>query len=147
MVSACKSSQSYVMGNSRIGDWRLIKKSSYVFSMLGENGMSEDWSNQNRFQEADELMLGLIRVWRTEMEEGGKSMSEKGEGTEAQRWAWTMLSPRPVLFLPFPPLQLNWMLRTGKKKITTVGASLLVQWLRLCTSNAGGPRFDPWSEN
>ena len=115
MVSACKSSQSYVMGNSRIGDWRLIKKSSYVFSMLGENGMSEDWSNQNRFQEADELMLGLIRVWRIEMEEGGKSMSEKGEGTEAQRWAWTMLSPRPVLFLPFPPLQLNWMLRTGKK--------------------------------
>ena len=62
MVSACKSSQSYVMGNSRIGYWRLIKKSSYVFSMLGENGMSEDWSNQNRFQEADELMLGLIRV-------------------------------------------------------------------------------------
>ena len=41
------------------------------------------------------------------MEEGGKSMSEKGEGAEAQRRAWTMLSPCPVLFLPFPPLQLN----------------------------------------
>ena len=27
------------------------------------------------------------------------------------------------------------------------GTSLVVQWLRLRTPNAGGPRFDPWSGN
>ena len=50
-------------------------------------------------------------------------------------------------FSALPSLTVELNAKNREKKITTVGASLLVQWLRLCTSNAGGPRFDPWSEN
>ena len=30
---------------------------------------------------------------------------------------------------------------------STPGNSLVVQWLRLCAPNAGGPSFNPWSGN
>ena len=30
---------------------------------------------------------------------------------------------------------------------TQTGTSLVVQWLRFCASNAGGPRFNSWLGN
>ena len=37
--------------------------------------------------------------------------------------------------------------RTACIKTSALGTPLVVQWLRLCAPNAGGPGFNPWSGN
>ena len=37
--------------------------------------------------------------------------------------------------------------RKSEDKLILCGTSLVAQWLRLRAPNAGGPGFDPWSEN
>ena len=45
----------------------------------------------------------------------------------------------------------TWLFLSKEKqamsKLGSSGTSLVVQWVRLCTPNAGGPGFDPWSGN
>ena len=64
--------------------------------------------------------------------------------TGQQGQGWSMghagLKPRPTL--PLLPAVASFQLAG-----LTVRTSLVVQWLRFCTPNAGHLRFDPWLEN
>ena len=85
------------------------------------------------------------------MERGQEVRETRQEGAAGDpHW---VDQPHPAEFTSFlEPHKVTLFRNRGvadvfSQKDVKLGTSLVVQWLRLCTPNAGGPGFDPWSGN
>ena len=90
--------------------------------------------------------------WRVERGQEVRETRQEGRNQTAEDPHWVD-QPHPPEFTSFlEPHKVTLFRNRGvadvfSQKDVKLGTSLVVQWLRLCTPNAGGPGFDPWSGN